>query len=65
MLLEARALVKHFKVPDPLRLAGHKTVHAVDGVDLDLGEGEALGLVGESGCGKSTLGRSVAPWPRR
>jgi peptide/nickel transport system ATP-binding protein len=34
-------------------------IRAVDGVSLDVREGEILGLVGESGCGKTTLGRAI------
>ena len=32
-------------------------VKALDGVTVDIYEGETFGLVGESGCGKTTLGR--------
>ena len=35
------------------------TVKAVNGVSLQLGYGETLGIVGESGCGKSVLALSV------
>lgn len=34
-------------------------VKAVDGLSLQIGSGETLGLVGESGCGKSTTGRAI------
>src|ERR1700729_210455 len=34
-------------------------VHAVGNVDIAIGLGETLGLVGESGCGKSMLGLSI------
>ena len=62
-LLRAEGLKKHFAVEQGFldRLFGDEEwVHAVDGVDLTLGERETLGVVGESGCGKSTLGRTLS-----
>lgn len=39
--------------------ASDGSIIAVDGVDLSIGEGEVVGLVGESGCGKSLTAQSV------
>jgi oligopeptide transport system ATP-binding protein len=58
--LEIKGLKMHFPVEQGVFFRKTvATVKAVDGVDLDLQQGEILGLVGESGCGKSTLGRTV------
>ncbi|MDI3407209.1 ABC transporter ATP-binding protein [Streptomyces cavernicola] len=38
---------------------GSGSARAVDGVNLTLGKGEIVALVGESGCGKTTLARTL------
>ncbi|MGP3928591.1 ABC transporter ATP-binding protein [Nonomuraea sp. KM88] len=48
MILRIDDLVKHYG-----------QVRAVDGLSLEIGQGEVLGLVGESGSGKSTVGKCV------
>ncbi|MCH2393641.1 ABC transporter ATP-binding protein [Oceanibaculum sp.] len=59
LVLEGRDIRVWFPVKRGLlrRTVGH--VKAVDGVDLDIREGETLGLVGESGSGKTTLGLAL------
>ena len=58
-LLELKGLGKDFPVRIGL-LGQRRVLRALDRVDLSIGKGEIVALVGESGCGKSTLGHIVA-----
>ena len=51
-LLDIRGLKTHFATDDGI-------VQAVDGVDLTVGRGETVCVVGESGCGKTVTALSV------
>ncbi|HEX2064891.1 MAG TPA: ABC transporter permease subunit, partial [Acidimicrobiales bacterium] len=57
-VLQVRDLGVHYKTP-----AG--PVRAVDGVSVDVGQGEIVGLVGESGSGKSTIAMALMGLARR
>ncbi len=51
-LLDIQGLKTHFSTDDGM-------VQAVDGVDITVGRGETVGIVGESGCGKTVTAMSV------
>jgi oligopeptide transport system ATP-binding protein len=58
-LLSIHDLVKVYQTDDGLFGKARREVRAVNGVSLEIAQGETLGLVGESGCGKTTLGRMI------
>ena len=58
-LLSIRDLVKIYQTDEGMFGKTTREVRAVNGVSLDIMQGETLGLVGESGCGKTTLGRML------
>jgi peptide/nickel transport system ATP-binding protein len=57
-LMSAHGLTRSFSVRGGL-FSRKRTLHAVNGVDLEIRKGDVLGIVGESGCGKSTLARML------
>lgn len=54
-----QALVQIKDLRQYFDIGSGKTVHSLNGINLDIYAGEALGIVGESGCGKSTLGKEI------
>lgn len=51
-LLEIKGLQTEF-------ISKGRTIPAVDGIDMSIGKGEIIGIVGESGCGKSVTSLSI------
>lgn len=58
VILSVNSLSKNYELGSAFS-RGKDVVHAVENINLEIVEGETLGIVGESGCGKSTLGRMI------
>lgn len=58
-IVEVRRVVKTFVQQGAFPWSPRRPIPAVRGVDLTVGEGEILALVGQSGSGKTTLSRIV------
>jgi oligopeptide/dipeptide ABC transporter ATP-binding protein len=56
-IVKVQGLRKLYPVQKGMFRKASEFIHAVDGIDFEVAEGESLGLVGESGCGKTTTGR--------
>lgn len=52
-------VVKSFSIPGTWPWSPRRTVEAVKGVDLVVGRGEVVALVGQSGSGKTTVSRMI------
>jgi len=52
-LLAVRNLAVEFRVK------GTTTASPLRGIDLDVGQGEIVGVIGETGCGKTLTGRAI------
>ena len=58
-VLTVRDVRKSFASRRAIRGGGSRRIVALDGVSLDVGAREVMGLVGESGSGKTTLARCL------
>ena len=56
-LLRTEGLARHFKIGNTM---SRRMLHAVDDVNVAIGEREIVALAGESGSGKSTVARLLA-----
>ncbi len=58
-ILNIKNLNKDFDIGSRSLLKRNEKLHALSNINLEIYEGETLGIIGESGCGKTTLGRCI------
>ena len=55
-ILKIENLKVRYKVS---KVGSNRIINAVNGVSLEINEGEIYSIAGESGCGKSTLAKAI------